>query len=130
VTSGPLTDEKIRAIQASRAAAMPIKQICEVHAVSEATVKKLVADIQPQYTSLSPEIVKTARREYAEDKTVTVIQLAERHGGVDPLKLAQALRGETYGRIRNPRPLFALRHEPELLAIKRQRAAPTSRTVT
>lgn len=117
-----LTDEQISAIKTGRRAGKSIPKIALELGVSEATVKKYAKGVaRPVFEPMTPEIVKTARSEYAEDRTVTVLQLSERYGGVDPLNLAQALIGLMYAGVRNPPPLAALRPEPDLEALRRQR---------
>ena len=118
-----LADETISAIKKGRAAGKSIPKIALELGVGEATVKKYAKGVElPSFAPLTPEIVKTARSEYAKDRTVTVQELADQYGGVDPLKLAQALKGEMFAGIRNPLPLAALRPEPELEELRRQRA--------
>lgn len=117
-----LTDEQISAIKKARAAGKSIPKIALELGVSEAAVKKYGKGVErPEYEPITPEIVKTARSEYAKDRTVTVLQLADQYGGVDPLKLAKALKGEMFAGIRNPLPLAALRPEPDLEALRRER---------
>lgn len=109
-----ITDEKINAIHERRAAGETIAQIAEELGISDYSVKKYAKGVErPRFKPLTLDIVKATRREYTEDKTVTVVQLAERYG-LDPLNLARTLKGEKYAWIQNPGPLAALRHEPEL----------------
>lgn len=117
-----LADEQISAIRTARTAGKTVAQISEELGLSEHLVKKHSRGVErPAYAPLNEEIVKAARRDYAEDKTTTVMQLSERYGGVDPLRLAMALKGQIYGRMKNPRPFAALRPEPELQDFLRQR---------
>jgi predicted transcriptional regulator len=117
-----LADEKIDAIIAARRAGMSIAKIVVELGVSETAAKKYAKGVpKPRFTPLTEAIVKTARRDYAQDRTVTVLQLAERYGGVDPLSLAKVLKGEMYAGVKNPRALAALRPEPELEELRRQR---------
>jgi len=122
VSTGPLADEKISAIRTARAAGKTVAQIMEELDLSEPTVKKYSKGVErPTYAPLNADIVKAARNDYAEDRTTTVMQLSERYGGVDPLRLAMALKGQIYGSMKNPRPFAALRPEPELQDFLRQR---------
>lgn len=118
----PIADETIEAIQSARRAGKSVARIVIEFGVSETAVKKIVKGIKPPtFKPMTDAIARTARRDYVKERTVTVIELAERYGGVDPLNLAKALKGEMYGGVRNPLPLAALRPETKLEELRRQR---------